>query len=54
MFNVAGPPQELHKVLVVGDDQQLEVPLARATLNDSGRSKEDEIKKYIRFIYFTV
>lgn len=35
MFNVAGSPEQLHKVLVVSDDQQLEVALVRATLNDS-------------------
>lgn len=35
MFNVAGSPEQLHKVFVVSDDQQLEVALARATLNDS-------------------
>lgn len=28
VFDVAGPPQELHKVLVMGDDQQLEITLA--------------------------
>lgn len=28
VFNVAGPPQELHKVLIMGDDQQLKVTLA--------------------------
>lgn len=35
MFDVAGPPKQLYKVLVMGDDQQLEVALAGATLNDS-------------------
>lgn len=28
VLDVAGPPQQLHEVLVVGDDQQLEVALA--------------------------
>lgn len=37
VLDVAGATQQLHKVLVVGDDQQLEVPLSRATLDDSGR-----------------
>lgn len=37
MLDVAGATQQLHKVLVVGDDQELEVPLSRATLDDSGR-----------------
>lgn len=50
MLDVAGPPQQLHKVLVVGDDQQLEVALARATLNDSGESEQEEINKYLQFI----
>lgn len=36
VLDVAGPAQQLHKVLVVGDDQQLEVPLARAALYDPG------------------
>lgn len=35
MLDVAGAAQQLHKVLVVGDDQQLEVPLAGAALDDS-------------------
>lgn len=48
MFNVAGPPQQLHKVLIVGDDQQLEVTLARATLNDPGESEQEEKEKYIK------
>ena len=43
MLDVAGPPQQLHEVLVVGDDQQLEVTLARATLNDPGESEGEEI-----------
>lgn len=50
MLDVAGPPQQLHKVLVVGDDQQLEVTLARATLNDSGEGEQEETNKYIQFI----
>lgn len=55
MLDVAGPPQQLHKVLVVGDDQQLEVPLTRATLNDSGgESEREEIRKYIKFLLFTM
>lgn len=41
MLNVAGPPQQLHKVLVVGDDQQLEVTLAGAALNDSGERESN-------------
>jgi hypothetical protein len=28
VFHVVGAPQELHKVLVMGDDEQLEVALA--------------------------
>lgn len=54
VLDVAGPPQQLHKVLVVGDDQQLEVSLARATLNDPGESKREEIKENIKFIEFTL
>lgn len=42
VFDVAGPPQQLHEVLVVGDDQQLEVTLARATLNDSEESEKEK------------
>lgn len=38
MLDVAGPAQQLHKVLVVGDDQELEVPLSGAALDDSGRA----------------
>lgn len=34
VLDVAGAAQQLHKVLVVGDDQQLEVALAGATLDD--------------------
>lgn len=34
VLDVAGATQKLHKVLVVGDDQQLEVALAGATLDD--------------------
>lgn len=45
VLDVAGSPQQLHKVLVVGDDQQLEVALARAALDDSGESEQEEIKK---------
>lgn len=37
MLNVAGPAQQLYKVLVVGDDQELEVTLPGAALDDSGR-----------------
>lgn len=50
VFNVAGPPQQLHKVLIMGDDQQLEVTLTRATLNDSGQSKQGEIKERKKLI----
>lgn len=39
MLDVAGAAQQLHKVLVVGDDQQLEVPLAGAALDDSADSE---------------
>lgn len=39
VLDVAGPPQQLHEVLVVGDDQQLEVALAGATLNNSVRGQ---------------
>lgn len=34
VLDVAGAAQQLHKVLVVGDDQQLEVALPGATLDD--------------------
>lgn len=40
MLDVAGPAQQLHEVLVVGDDQQLEVPLSGAALDDPGRGSE--------------
>lgn len=39
VLNVAGTAQQLHKVLVVGDDQQLEVALSRAALDDSGNQR---------------
>ena len=41
VLDVAGAAQQLHKVLVVGDDEQLEVTLARATLNDPEESERD-------------
>ena len=50
VFDVTRPPQQIHKILIVGDDQQLEVTLTRATLNDSGESKQGDIKKYKKFI----
>lgn len=40
MLDVAGPAQQLHKVLVVGDDQELEVSLSGAALDDSGKASE--------------
>lgn len=44
VLDVAGTSQQLHKVLVVGDDQQLEVSLARAALDDSdGREYKTRI-----------
>lgn len=43
MLDVAGPPKEFHKVLVVGDDQQLEVALAGAVLDDSGESERERV-----------
>lgn len=42
VLDVAGPAQQLHKVLVVGDDQELEVPLSGAALDDSGRGSDSE------------
>lgn len=39
MLDVAGPPQQLHEVLVMGDDQQLEVTLERASFDDSGEKR---------------
>ena len=39
VLDVAGPPQQLHEVLVMGDDQQLEVTLAGATFDDSGEKR---------------
>lgn len=42
VLDVAGPSKQLHEVLVVGDDQQLEVTLAGATLDDSGESEREE------------
>lgn len=39
MLHVVGAPQELHKILVMGDDEQLEVTLSRATLDDSTMEK---------------
>lgn len=45
VLDVAGATQQLHKILVVSDDQELEVPLSRATLDDSGRvSVSDAIR----------
>lgn len=46
VFNVAGPAQQLHKVFIVCDDEQLEVSLARAILNDSAKQNK-EIKSHI-------
>ena len=34
MLHIVGPPQELHKVFVVGDDEELEVALFGAALDD--------------------
>lgn len=51
MLNVAGPPQQLHKVLVVGDDQQLEVTLAGAALNDSGERERAIADKRLHQIH---
>lgn len=42
VFDVAGAAEQLHKVLVVGDYQQLEVALARATFYNSRESKQDQ------------
>jgi len=42
VLDVAGAAQQLHEVLVVGDDQQLEVALARAALDDSGGGRGHE------------
>lgn len=56
VLDVAGAAQQLHKVLVVGDDQQLEVPLAGAALDDSAdseRQRPDEGRQQDRlFIKF--
>lgn len=41
VLDVARAAQQLHKVFVVGDDQQLEVALARATLDDSGEATSE-------------
>lgn len=41
VFDVAGSSQQLHKILVVGNDQQLEVALARAILNNPGTNKQE-------------
>lgn len=35
VLHIVGATQELHKILIVGDDEQLEVTLPRATLDDS-------------------
>lgn len=40
VLDVTGASQQLHKVLVVGDDQQLEVTLPGAAFNDSAQTKE--------------
>lgn len=39
VLDVAGPPQQLHEVLVMGDDQQLEVTLEGASFDDSGEKR---------------
>lgn len=39
MLDVARPSQQLHKVLVMSDDKQLEVTLTGAAFNDSGESR---------------
>ncbi len=33
MLHIVGPSQELHKILVVGDNKELEVALTRTTLD---------------------
>lgn len=44
MFDVAGPSQQLHKVLIVSDDKQLEVTLTRTTLDDAEDAKLEMTK----------
>lgn len=44
MFDVAGASQQLHKVLIVSDDEQLEVPLTRATLDDAENAELEMTK----------
>lgn len=39
MLHIVRATQELHKILIVGDDEQLEVTLSRATLDDSAMEK---------------
>lgn len=46
MLHVVGATQKLHKVLVMGDDEQLEVTLPRATLDDSAKYTAD-VRKII-------
>lgn len=41
VLDVAGATEQLHKVLVVGDDQQLEVALAGTTLDDPARTQRE-------------
>ncbi len=33
LLHIVGPSQELHKILVVGDNKELDVALARTTLD---------------------
>lgn len=39
MLHIIGATQELHKIFIMGDDEQLEVTLLRATLDDSAIKK---------------
>lgn len=41
MLDAPGPNQQLHKVLVMSDDQQLEVTLLRASPDDPGEDRGD-------------
>lgn len=40
MLHIVGSSQELYKILVMGDDKQLEVALTRTTFDNSARTNK--------------
>lgn len=46
VLDIAGATQELHKVFIVGDNEQLEIALTRTTLDDSREHSTETMLKY--------